>query len=496
MTTVHNLIGGQWVPPASGEYGQSVNPAHDMEVVARYPLSGRSDIDRAVAAAKAAFPLWRNLPAPRRAEILFRAAEILVRRKDELGKLVTREMGKVLPEGLGDVQEAIDMAYFMAGEGRRLQGETVPCELPDKDAKSIRVPWGVFALITPWNFPIAIPSWKIFTALICGNTVVHKPSSDAPLCAVRLAEVLQEAGLPDGVLNVVMGAGDTVGEALALHPDVDGVSFTGSCSVGEALACSVAALHRPIAMEMGGKNAILIMDDADLDLALEGVLWGAFGTTGQRCTAASRVVVHEGVYDVFLDRLVRAATALRLGDGLEKNTDVGPLINRRAVSKVLNYVRIGMDEGAHLHCGGKQATEGGLGEGYFVEPTVFSGVKPAMRIAQEEIFGPVVAVMKCDSYEEGVAIMNRSRFGLSTAIYTGSVNVAARAERDLESGLVYINASTIGAEIQLPFGGFKHSGSGHPEAGGRMGALDFFSRIKVVYRDFSGKLQRAQIDIS
>lgn len=496
MTTVHNLIGGQWVPPASGEYGQSVNPAHDMEVVARYPLSGRSDIDRAVAAAKAAFPLWRNLPAPRRAEILFRAAEILVRRKDELGKLVTREMGKVLPEGLGDVQEAIDMAYFMAGEGRRLQGETVPCELPDKDAKSIRVPWGVFALITPWNFPIAIPSWKIFTALICGNTVVHKPSSDAPLCAVRLAEVLQEAGLPDGVLNVVMGAGDTVGEALALHPDVDGVSFTGSCSVGEALACSVAALHRPIAMEMGGKNAILIMDDADLDLALEGVLWGAFGTTGQRCTAASRVVVHEGVYDVFLDRLVRAATALRLGDGLEKNTDVGPLINRRAVSKVLNYVRIGMDEGAHLHCGGKQATKGGLGEGYFVEPTVFSGVKPAMRIAQEEIFGPVVAVMKCDSYEEGVAIMNRSRFGLSTAIYTGSVNVAARAERDLESGLVYINASTIGAEIQLPFGGFKHSGSGHPEAGGRMGALDFFSRIKVVYRDFSGKLQRAQIDIS
>ncbi|ABA88742.1 NADP-dependent 2,5-dioxopentanoate dehydrogenase [Syntrophotalea carbinolica DSM 2380] len=496
MTTIQNFIGGQWVPPSTGEYGQSVNPAHDMEVVARYPLSAKSDVDRAVQAAVDAFPGWRAMPAPRRAEILFRAAEILCRRKDELGQLVTREMGKVLSEGLGDVQEAIDMAYFMAGEGRRLQGETVPCELPNKDAKSFRVPWGVFALITPWNFPIAIPSWKIFASLICGNTVVFKPSSDSPLCATRLVEVLEEAGMPPGVVNMITGAGETVGETLAMHPDVQGVSFTGSCSVGEALACSVAQLHRPIAMEMGGKNAILIMDDADLDLALEGVLWGAFGTTGQRCTAASRIIVHEKVYDEFLDRLVRAANAMRLGDGLEKDTDVGPLINRRALNKVLNYIRIGKDEGARLCCGGNQAKHNGLTEGYFVEPTVFSNVTPSMRIAQEEIFGPVVCLIKCDSYEQGIAIVNQSRFGLSTAIYTRDVNISARAEGDLDSGLVYINASTIGAEIQLPFGGFKHSGSGHPEAGGRMGALDFFSRIKVVYRDFSGKLQKAQIDIT
>jgi aldehyde dehydrogenase (NAD+) len=496
MTTIQNLIGGQWVPPSTGDYGQSVNPAHDIEVVARYPLSSKVDVDLAVAAAKQAFPGWRDMPAPKRGEILFRAAEILARRKDELGRLVTLEMGKVLAEGLGDVQEAIDMGYFMAGEGRRLQGETVPCELPNKDAKSIRVPWGVFALITPWNFPIAIPSWKVFASLICGNTVVLKPSSDAPLCAVRFAEVLQEAGLPAGVLNVITGSGETVGAELVKHPDVQGVSFTGSCSVGEAMARSVAELHRPIAMEMGGKNAILIMDDADLDLALEGVLWGAFGTTGQRCTASSRIIVHEQVYDDFLKRLVKAATALRLGNGLEKATDVGPLINRRAVSKVLNYIRIGQDEGAHLHCGGKQAEQGSLGEGFFIEPTVFSEVKPTMRIAREEIFGPVVAVMKCTSYDQGVAMINQSRFGLSAAIYTRDINLAARAERDIDTGLVYINASTIGAEIQLPFGGFKHSGSGHPEAGGRMGAIDFFSRIKVVYRDFSGKLQRAQIDMS
>jgi aldehyde dehydrogenase (NAD+) len=496
MKTIKNFINGQWVPPSTGEYEESVSPAHVVEVVARYPMSGKADVDRAVEAARSAFPMWRDTPAPRRGEILFKAAEILRRRKEELGRLVTREMGKILPEGLGDVQEAIDMAYFMAGEGRRLQGETVPCELPNKDGKSIRVPWGVFALITPWNFPIAIPSWKIFASLICGNTVVFKPSSDSPLCAVRLVEILEEAGLPAGVLNLVTGSGESVGEALALHQDVQGISFTGSCAVGEALAVSAAKLHRPIAMEMGGKNAIMVMDDANLDLALEGVLWGAFGTTGQRCTASSRIIVHEKVHDLFVERLVKAANALRLGDGLDKGVDVGPLINRRALSKVLNYIRIGKDEGAHLHCGGVQAQAGALAEGYFVEPTVFSAVTPNMRIAQEEIFGPVVSVIKCDSYEDGVSIVNQSRFGLSAAIYTQNVNYAARAERDIDTGLVYINASTIGAEIQLPFGGFRHSGSGHPEAGGLMGALDFFSHIKVVYRDFSGKLQKAQIDVS
>jgi aldehyde dehydrogenase (NAD+) len=490
-----NFINGRWVAPASGSYGESINPAQASEVVARYPLSGEEDVAAAVTAARGAYDGWRLTPAPRRAEILFRAGELLARRKQELGRLVTQEMGKVLPEGLGDVQEAIDMAYFMAGEGRRMVGETVPSELPDKDAKSIRVPHGVFALITPWNFPIAIPSWKIFAALVCGNTVVFKPSSDTPLCAVRLVEILEEAGLPPGVLNLVMGEGAAVGEQVALHPEVSGVSFTGSCAVGEALERKVAALHRPIAVEMGGKNAILVMDDADLDLTLEGVLWGAFGTAGQRCTAASRVVVHEAVYEPFLERLSAAARNLRLGDGLKKTTDVGPLINEKGLNKVLNYIRIGQEEGAHLHAGGGRATEGPLGKGYFVEPTVFSAVKPSMRIAQEEIFGPVVAVLRCASFEEGVRIVNGTRFGLSSAIYTRDVNLAARAERELDTGLVYINASTIGAEIQLPFGGFAHSGSGHPEAGGMMGAVDFFSRVKTVYRDYSGRLQRAQIDV-
>jgi aldehyde dehydrogenase (NAD+) len=496
MTKISNFIDGQWVSPSTGEYAGSCNPAHISDVITNYPLSGKEDVDRAVAAAARAYPAWRRMPAPRRGEILFRAGELLLRHKQEFGKIVTREMGKVLAEGLGDIQEAIDMAFYMAGEGRRMVGETVPSELGDKDAKSIRVPHGVFALITPWNFPVAIPAWKIFTALICGNTAVFKPSSDSPFCATRLVEILEEAGLPPGVLNLVMGSGEGVGEYLALHPQVAGVSFTGSCPVGENLERRVAELHRPIAVELGGKNAILIMDDANLELALHGVLWGGFGTTGQRCTAASRIIVHNKVYDKFLDMLVPAAKGLRLGDGLKKETDVGPLVNERGMKKVLEYIRIGQEEGAMLNCGGRRAVDGALAKGYFVEPTVFSGVLPDMRIGQEEIFGPVIALMRCSSYEEGISIVNRTRFGLSGAIYTASADLAARAETDIETGLVYINASTIGAEIQLPFGGFKHSGSGHPEAGGRMGALDFFSRIKVIYRDFSGRLQKAQIDVS
>jgi aldehyde dehydrogenase (NAD+) len=495
MTEIKNYIGGKWVKPDSGKYGKSLNPARTADVVARYPLSGREDVDRAVEAAREAYDEWRLTPAPRRGEILFRAAEILRRRKDELGRLVTREMGKVLPEGLGDVQEAVDMAYFMAGEGRRLSGETVPSELADKDCKTIRVPHGAFALITPWNFPIAIPSWKIFAALICGNTIVFKPSSDSPLCAVRLVEILEEAGLPPGVLNLVTGEGGEVGESLVLHDGIDGISFTGSCAVGEKLEVLAARRHRPIAVEMGGKNAILIMDDADLELALEGVLWGGFGTAGQRCTASSRVVVHEAVHDRFLEMLVKRAERLRLGDGLDKKTDVGPLINERGMDKALDYIRIGREEGALLNAGGDRTDEGELREGYFIRPTIFSEVSPRMRIAQEEIFGPVVAVMRCSSFEEGVGIVNGTRYGLSSSIYTRSSNLAAKAEREIETGIVYINASTIGAEIQLPFGGFKHSGSGHPEAGGKMGAIDFFSRIKTVYRDFSGRLQKAQIDV-
>jgi acyl-CoA reductase-like NAD-dependent aldehyde dehydrogenase len=489
-----NFIAGTWCEAEKGDRFVSRNPADSREVITEAPLSGRTDLDRAVAAARAALPAWRLLPAPRRGEILFRAGELLRGNKERLGALVTREMGKVLAEGLGDVQEAIDIAFYMAGEGRRLQGETVPSELPDKDCKSVREPLGVVALVTPWNFPIAIPAWKLFASLICGNTVILKPSSETPACAAALVEILAQAGLPAGVVNLVCGPGEAVGEYLPTHVGVDAASFTGSCAAGERLERLLAAMHRPLALEMGGKNAIIVMDDADLELALEGAVWGGFGTSGQRCTAASRIIVQQGVHDRFVALLVERAARMRLGDGLSGGTDLGPLINEAQGRKVLDYIRIGKEEGARLLTGGTRVDDGGLAHGFFVAPTVFAGVTPEMRIAREEIFGPVVSVLSCTSFDEAASIVNGVPFGLSSAIYSRDVNVTARAERELATGIVYINASTIGAEVQLPFGGWRHSGSGHPEAGGRGGAIDFFSRVKVIYRDFSGRLQKAQID--
>jgi len=494
MERVKNYINGKWVDSKSGETFDSINPANRDEVIGIVPKSGREDVDQAVKAAREAYEAWRFTPAPRRGEILFRAAEILLRDKEPLGKLETREMGKILPEGLGDVQEAIDMGYYMAGEGRRLSGETVPSELFNKDMKSIRVPVGVFGLITPWNFPIAIPGWKVFPALVCGNTVVFKPSSDTPVCATKFVGALAEAGLPKGVVNLVHGPGGEVGEYLVSHPEVDAVSFTGSFDTGRRLEGICGAIHRIIAAEMGGKNAIIVMDDANLNLAVEGGIWGAFGTTGQRCTAASRIVVHKRVYREFTERFRKAASRLKLGDGLQKATDVGPVINQSQFNKILKYIEIGKKEGAKLILGGKACQKGDCSKGYFVEPTIFSGVTPEMRIAQEEIFGPVVSVIKAEDLEDAIQIVNRIPYGLSSAIYTQDVNSSAVAERDLETGIVYINASTIGAEIQLPFGGVKHSGYGREEAGGRGGALDTYSRWKVIYRDFSGRLQKAQMD--
>ncbi len=488
-----NYIGGKWTV-GEGEVITDRNPAHTSHIIAKVPASTTTGVDKAVNAAQEAYNGWRLTPAPIRGEIIFRAAELLMANKEELGRLVTSEMGKILSEGLGDVQEAIDMAFYMAGEGRRLTGETTPSELPSKDCKSLREPIGVFALITPWNFPTAIPAWKIFPALIAGNTVVFKPSSYTPASATRLVEILCEAGVPPGVLNLVHGGGDSVGQYLATHPGIDGLSFTGSSAVGEKLASMCTAPGKAVSCEMGGKNPIIIMSDANLELALEGALWGAFGTTGQRCTAASRLIVDKKIYDRFLDMLITDSAGLTVGDGLNPDTDIGPLINEAQLKKALAYVKIGTGEGATLALGGKALTGGEFKTGYFMEPTIFSDVTPAMRIATEEIFGPIVSVIKAESLDEAIEIANNVEYGLSSAIYTQDVNSSAIAERDLTAGIVYINAPTIGAEVHLPFGGTGRSGLGHKEAGGRGGAIEMFSRVKVVYRDFSGALQKAQID--
>lgn len=491
---IKNFINGKWVAGRRGETFKSIDPANKESVVGVITRSSHQDIDSAVDAARTAYRKWSLMPAPRRGEILFRAAELLIKEKNALGRIVTREMGKVLSEGLGDVQEAIDMAYYMGGEGRRLSGETVPSELPNKDAKSIRAPIGVFALITPWNFPVAIPAWKICPALIAGNTAVFKPSSDTAVCATRLVEIFEAAGVPKGVLNLIHGSGPDAGEYLATHPGIDAVSFTGSCATGEHLEGLCGGMHRPISAEMGGKNAIIIMDDARLDLAVEGSIWGGFGTTGQRCTAASRLVVHDKVYSKFVNRFKETASKLRLGNGLKKTTDMGPVINEPQFKKILNYIETGKKEGARLILGGNPYRKGECAKGFFIEPTLFIDVDSEMRIAQEEIFGPVVCVIRAKDLDDAIKIVNGTRYGLSSAIYTQDVNNSAVAERDIDTGILYINASTIGAEIQLPFGGTKHTGMGPKEAGGRGGALDTYTKWKVIYRDFSGRLQKAQID--
>jgi aldehyde dehydrogenase (NAD+) len=444
-----------------------------------------------VAAARRAFDSWRLVPAPKRAELLFKAAQIITERKEEFARDMTREMGKVLDETRGDVQEAIDMTYFLAAEGRRLHGQTAPSELRDKFAMSIRQPTGVCSLITPWNFPMAIPSWKIIPALVCGNTVVLKPSELTPLSALNFVKVLEEAGVPPGVVNMVTG-GPAVGEVLTTHPDVSVVSFTGSTAVGRLVNQNAAPFFKKVHLEMGGKNAIMIMDDANLELALEGCLWGGFGTTGQRCTAASRVIVHEAVHDRFVEQFVARARSLRVGDGLDPQIQIGPSISEKQLQKVMEYVDIGQREGAALACGGKRLAGAAHDGGYFHEPTVFTNVTREMRIAREEIFGPVVSVIKCGSLDEAVAIGNDVIYGLSASIYTQDINRAFRAMRDTYTGIFYVNAPTIGAEVHLPFGGTKATGNGHREAG--LAALDVFSEWKSIYVDFSGKLQKAQID--
>jgi alpha-ketoglutaric semialdehyde dehydrogenase len=489
----NNLINGEWVASRSGRTRENLNPADTRDVVGVFPHSDSRDVDDAVAAAKLAFESWRLVPAPRRAEILFRAARLLEERKEDCARDMTREMGKVLKETRGDVQEAIDTFYFMAGEGRRLYGFTTPSELPNKAAMCIRMPVGVCGMITPWNFPMAIPSWKLLPAIVCGNTCVIKPAEDTPLSTLNLVKTLLDAGLPKGVVNIVFGSGADVGTPIVKHKDVRAISFTGSSEVGRLIGAMAAEQFKPCSLEMGGKNAIIVLDDANLDLTVDGILWGSFGTTGQRCTATSRVIAAKSISNQLAERVAARARKLKIGSGLDETVEVGPQINQSQVETTEKYVAIGKGEGAKVLVGGNRLKSGAHEHGWFYEPTVFVDVANDMRIAQEEIFGPVVSVITCDSLEQAIAYSNSVVYGLSTAIYTRDINKAYRAMRDLYAGITYVNAPTIGAEVHLPFGGVKATGNGHREGG--IGAIDFYTQWKSVYVDYSDRLQRAQIDI-
>jgi alpha-ketoglutaric semialdehyde dehydrogenase len=487
-----NFIGGEWVEPASGRYFENRNPARQSDLIGLWPRSGREDVERAVAAAREGFERWRRTPAPERGAVLKRVGDLLTERKEEIARAATREMGKVLLETRGDVQEGIDTAYYAATEGRRLFGHTVPSELRDKWAMSFRRPIGVTGLITPFNFPLAIPTWKMFPALVCGNSVILKPAEDVPHTATLLVEVLEEAGIPAGVVNLLHGLGDEVGAELVRHPGVPVISFTGSTETGSAIGRVCGEMHKRLSLEMGGKNAQIVMPDADMDLALDGVLWGAFGTTGQRCTATSRLLLHEEIHDRFVERLADQASRLRLGFGVEDGVQVGPLIHAAARDKVESYMDVGREEGAQLVCGGGRPGGADVDDGFFFQPTIFAGVKPGSRLATEEIFGPVLSVIRFGDLDEAFRINNEVRYGLSSSLYTRDVNASFRAMTELDNGITYVNAPTIGAEAHLPFGGVKQTGNGHREGGWEV--YEFYSETKVGYVDFSGKLQRAQID--
>ena len=492
MKQFQNFIAGKWVAPSTGEHFENRNPADWNDVIGAFPLSDAKDVDRAVVSAKKGFELWRMTPAPARGDVLRQVGDIMAKRKEEIADLMTREMGKPLQETRGDVQEGIDTAYYAASEGRRLFGHTVPSELRNKWAMSYRRPIGIAGLITPFNFPMAIPTWKMFPALTCGNAVILKPAEDVPHTATVLVDILLEAGLPPEVIQLVHGVGEKVGKAIIEHPDIPLISFTGSTDTGRIVGETCGRMHKRLSLEMGGKNAMLVFDDANLDLALDGVVWGAFGTTGQRCTATSRLLVQSGVHDEFLSRLVQRARAMKLGNGRKQGTDVGPLINEASLRKVEQYVDIGVREGADLLCGGRRATSGDLKNGYFFEPTVFARVEPGMRVEQEEIFGPVLSVVRFRTADEAFAVNNGVKYGLSSSVYTSDVGTAFRALNELDNGITYINAPTIGAEAHLPFGGVKQTGNGHREGGWEV--YEFYSETKVGYVDFSGQLQRAQID--
>ncbi|MFG6149197.1 aldehyde dehydrogenase family protein [Halobacillus sp. B23F22_1] len=489
---LRNFINGKWAAPSSEKYADVVNPAN-LATLVQVPLSSMQDVEKATSAAKKAQKDWALVPAPQRAEILFRVGVLMKEKKETLSQLLTMENGKVIEEARGEVQEGIDMAFYMAGEGRRLFGQTTPSELKDKFAMSVRAPVGVVGIITPWNFPIAIATWKSFPAIVAGNAVVWKPATETPIMAFELAKIFEEAGLPEGVINVVFGSGSTVGEAMIEQDDIRVISFTGSNEVGRTIAGKCGQRLKKVSLEMGGKNAVIVMDDADLTLAVEGILWSAYGTSGQRCTACSRVMVHESVKEQLEDRLQNEIAKLTIGNGLDESIKVGPIINKNGLEKIKSYIQVGKEEGAKLLSGGHVLKDGNHAKGNYFAPTLFTDVTPDMRIAQEEIFGPVVSLIPVKSLEEAIEINNSVEYGLSSSIFTRDVNQVFAAQRDLDTGIVYVNAGTTGAEIHLPFGGTKGTGNGHRDSG--VAALDVFTEWKAVYVDFSGKLQRAQIDV-
>ncbi len=501
-----NYINGKWIKGRSTF--QTINPANE-ELVADIAQADIADVDAAVQAASDAFKAWRLTPAPLRGEMLFKVGDILKHKKEELAQLLTRDMGKVIAEARGDVQEAIDMAYFMGGEGRRLLGYTAPVEMPNKFGMAVRDPSGVVGLITPWNFPIAVPSWKIFPALVAGNTIIWKPSPETPAISAAFVKVFEEAGIPAGVFNLIMAPGADIAKALVSHPNVRVLSFTGSTTTGRAIAESAGKLNKKLSLEMGGKNAIIVMDDANLELVTDATLWSAFGTTGQRCTAASRLIVQKGIANKLKESLTERTKKLKLGDGLDPTVDVGPVINKAALERIHHYVQLGQKEGARLLTGGSIASASSdiirlsasqsvpksvpeSATGFFYTPTLFDGVNPGSTLEAEEIFGPVLSIIEVETFEEAIEVNNRSQYGLSTSIFTQDVNRAFTAMRDIATGLVYINHGTTGAEIQFPFGGVRGTGNGHREAG--QAALEVFTEWKSIYVDYSGKLQRAQID--
>ena len=492
MTAFKNFIGGKWVDAVGGCTFENRNPADTRDLIGTWPASDERDLQAAVASAKRGFDHWRRTPAPLRGDVLRRVGDLLTARKEEIARAMTREMGKVLNETRGDVQEGIDTAYYAASEGRRLFGNTVPSELRDKWAMSYRRPIGVCGLITPFNFPLAIPTWKLFPALVCGNSAILKPAAEVPHSCTLLVEVLLEAGLPPDVIQLVHGHGSEVGASIVEHPDIPVISFTGSTNVGAQLGEVCGRMHKRLSLEMGGKNAQIVMPDASMDLALDGVLWGAFGTTGQRCTATSRLLLHHDIHDAFVDRLVARAQQLRLGNGLDDGTEVGPLINQAAVEKTARYIEVARQEGDQILTGGERATGDKLDHGYFFRPTVLTGVRAGSRLACEEVFAPVLSVIRFHDLEEAIRINNEVDYGLSSSIYTADVRTSFRALVELDNGITYVNAPTIGAEAHLPFGGVKKTGNGHREGGWEV--YEFYSETKTCYVDFSGRLQRAQID--